>query len=234
MKTFFSENITPIIIALAIIGAIIYSIFFKPGAIVNRKLGKIEKKRISDCQTNDYVKVEGQIKYVGNPILAPFSGRPCAYYYVIVEERLGYSNSRVNGKSKLHRWHTIKEESYGTNLFIKDGNSYAFIETEMIKSNVIVDKTYLSSTVGNPMEQLEKYLEKHGITGINQFGPNQSIRYKEGILVEGDTVTVAGKVAWKRKSELKMETPFERILVVGANDKEPVYLSNDPKALKLN
>lgn len=238
MKTFFSENLVTIIVVLAIIGALIYSIFYNNGAIINRELKKIEKKKIYDCQTGEYVKVEGQIKYVGTPILAPFSGKPCSYYYVLVEEHRSYSNFDNGGlkvgekgdiKKPLGRWVTIIEEERGNDLVINDGNSYALIETNMIKSNLKVDKIYLSSTAGNPIEKLEKYLEKHDIKDMNSFGLNKSIRYTEAILQEGDTVVVAGKVAWKRKSELKLEMPIERILVLGANGNTPVYLSNDPK-----
>lgn len=213
-----------------IIGALIYIIFFSRAAIVNRKLSKIEKKKILDCQTGDYVKVKGQVKYLGTPMLAPFSGRPCVYYYVIVEEHRVWGD----GRNKSGRWYTIIEEEHGNDFIIKDGNSHALIGTENSKSNLKTDKTYHTGTFDNPIELLKKYLEKHGIASADLSNLNKSVRYKEGIIEEGETVSAAGKVAWKNKSELKFEIPVERILVVGPNEKEPVYLSNVPDSLKSN
>lgn len=60
-------------------------------------------------------------------------------------------------------------------------------------------------------------------------GSSQEFQYKEGVLEEGETITVVGKAQWKSKSELGLDVPSEKILVIEPNQEkgEPVYLSDD-------
>ncbi|OFY84267.1 MAG: hypothetical protein A3F72_14700 [Bacteroidetes bacterium RIFCSPLOWO2_12_FULL_35_15] len=198
--------------------------YFSKEAVVRRKLRSMEGKRISDFQSGEVAKVKGSIKYVGDTLTAPLSGRKCAFYHVLVEER------RSNGKNS--HWVTIIEEEIASTLIIKDGNSYALIETKMIKNYLLEDAQYSSGFLNDASETLQSYLKKHDRDSVSWIGLNNAIRYKEGILEEGELIAVTGKGNWKRKSEIKLDIPAEKILVIGAHDNEPVYFSDDPVVLE--
>lgn len=204
-----------------VVGMIIYGFIFNKAAIVKRKLRKTQEKSISTFQNNEVAKVVGEIKYVEQPLIAPLSGRKCAYYYVHVEEY------RSNGKSSS--WHTIIEEEISGNVVLKEGNSYALIETGLVKSYLITDAKYSSGFRNDATQVLDNYLKKHGYKSTSFLGMNKSIRYKEGILEQGEKVAVVGKGTWKKKSEINLDIPAQSVLVIGAHENRPVYFTDDPE-----
>jgi hypothetical protein len=209
------------IFGLVVIGFLIYNYFFSREAIVKRKLRKTEGKNISSFMEGEVAKVKGSIKYIGDPIMAPLSGRKCSYYYILVEEL------RSSGKSSS--WHTLIEEEIAGNVVIKDGRDYAIIETGTVKSYLVQDKQYNSGFLNDAIDVLNGYLKIHGYDSVGYFGMNKRLRYKEGILEENEIVAVVGKGSWKRKSEIKLDIPAERILVICQDEQEPVYFSDDPE-----
>ncbi len=211
------------IVFLILIASIIFTYFFSRAAVVRRKLQKTVEKKISSFQNGESAKVVGTIKFIGKPLIAPLSGRQCVYYHVLVEENTGKDN-----------WKTLIEEEIAGNVIIKDGNHYAVVETGMVKSYLVDDKKYKSGFLNDATETLTEYLLKHNCKSIGFFGMNKTIRYKEGILEEGEIIAVAGKGTWKRRSEIKLEIPIERILVIGPDGQIPVYFSDDPETVKLS
>jgi hypothetical protein len=211
------------IIILFIVGSVIYRYLHSQKYLVKKKLKETTQENLSLFQSGEVAKATGTIKYIGEPLIAPLSGRKCVYYHIIVEER------RSSGKSSY--WDTIIEENIAGNVVIKDGNTYAVIETNQVKSYVVDDKQYRSGTFEDATELMRKYLEKHNRTSVNFLGFNNSIRYQEGILEEGELIAVVGKGTWKRKSEIKLDIPAERILVIGSDGEEFVYFTDDQTSL---
>ncbi|MES2593282.1 MAG: hypothetical protein V4608_15470 [Bacteroidota bacterium] len=212
------------IAALILGGALVYVFFFSLYAITKRKLFKTNNGiKISSFQNGEVAKTVGKVKYIGKPLVAPLSGRNCAYYHVLVQEKI-----RV--KHSISYWHTLIEERVGNNLVIKDGNYYAFVETSRVKSYLTSHIPYTSGFGEAPTKQMENYLLKYGYEskgGI--FKRNNWLRYKEGIIEEGEVITVVGKGIWKRKSEIQLKIPSEKILIIESlNDQVPVFFSNDP------
>src|ERR1035437_3859750 len=95
---------------LVLIASIVFKIFFSRAAIIKRKLRKTVLRKISLFQNGEVAKVVGTIKYIGTPLVAPLSGKPCAYYRVLVEQKRGRS------------WNILIEEEIAGNVVIKDGN----------------------------------------------------------------------------------------------------------------
>lgn len=204
---------------LVLIASIVYKFFFSPAAIIKRKLRKTLVRKISLFQNGEVAKVVGTIKYIGTPLVAPLSGRACAYYHVLVEQKRGRS------------WNTLIDEEMAGNVVIKDGNHYALVETGTVKSYLVADQQYQSDFLEDERDPLFEYLLKHG-HNIETLGRSNAIRYEEGILEEGEIIAVSGKGTWKRKSEVKLEIPVEKILVIGPDDLMPVYFTDDPAAVK--
>lgn len=212
------------IIVFVAIGIVIFSIaFFNKNARIKRKLKKARIKRVSSFYTNDVAKVVGKVEFVDEPIRAPLSGRECSYYHIIVEQQ------KSSGKSS--HWHTIINETRQCKYLIRDGNSYAFVEDGNLKSYIVKDKKFRSGFLNDATPELERYLRQHGKTSENLLGMNKTIRYREGILENGEQVAVYGKGRWKEADQLGLPEAYGRVLVISAPDNEAVYLSDDPSTL---
>jgi len=219
------QILIPITIVL-IVGTIFYLVYyFSRKAVVKRKLKKAVESKISDFISGDIAKVVGTVEFVGEPLIAPLSGRQCAYYYVLVEELIS------DGKNS--HWRKMIEREVGGKFVIRDGRHRAYISTDStIKSYIVMDKKYSSGFMENATENLEKFLQNHGQTSKGFLGINRKIRYKEGVLEAGECIAVMGKGEWKTAAAVQLPDTFGRVLVISTTEAEPVYLSDDPDTVK--
>jgi hypothetical protein len=213
------------LLAIAVVlGVAAYYYFSNKGAQLKRKLGKIERKKMADFVDGEIGKVVGSVTYFGSPIIAPLSGRKCAYYHITIEEG---QNTGTHSS-----WTKIIEEKVGGNLVIQEGvAAFAVIDTNLVSSHLIVDKQYNSGTFNTATDTLETFLLKHNYTSVGKLGFNRSLRYSEGIIEEGEVIAVAGKGTWKRASTLSFELPCEKYLQITADSETPVYLTDDQAAV---
>jgi hypothetical protein len=210
-------------IVAVLIAILIYNFFFSKAAVVKRNLREANGKKISAFQNDEVAKVIGEIKYVGKTLTAPLSGRQCVYYYILVE--------RLKGHTRTVAWEDLIEEEVAGDVVIKDGNNYAVIETRLVKSHLVSDRNYSSGLFNAATEELKKYLAKHGHADENFFGLDKQLRYKEGILEEGEMLAVVGKGKWVTKNQIKLKIPADKVLLISADNEEPVYLSDDPDTI---
>jgi hypothetical protein len=223
------------IILLMVIGIIIYKLYFSRYEKVKRQLDKTPEKKISDFKSGEVAKVVGNIKYIGKTLIAPLSGRKCVYYYILVEEHQYGQPS--NNKVLNGGWYKIIEEDVAGDVVIKQGNSYAIIETMMVKSylikdsqysSVLNDSQYSSGLLNDVTSRLEAYLSKHDYDSAAFLVKNNHLRYKEGILEEGELLEVVGKGNWKRKNEISFDIPADKVLVISSDNRQPVCFTDDP------
>ncbi|MCG8581735.1 MAG: hypothetical protein MI866_17555 [Bacteroidales bacterium] len=213
---------TPIIIAIFAIVAIIifFASFYTNKAVVKRKLKKAERKHLSEFRDGETARVVGTIECSNTPLTAPLSGRKCAHYYIIVEQE------RSSGKSSS--WHTLIEEEVMGDFVIRDGENRAFINGNNVKSYIVQDRKFRSGFLNDATQNLERYLNKKGYESENMLGFNKTLRYKEGVLEEGEEVAVYGKGSWKSAESLKLPEAYGRVLEISSTPEEPIYLSDDP------
>jgi hypothetical protein len=213
------------LLILPVIGVILFVWwFFSRKTVVLRTLRRKRSKRISEFEENDVAKTTGKIKYLGETLIAPLSGRKCVYYYVLVQGQRPGSRRDV--------WNTLIEEEMAGDVVIHDGNSYAVIASTMVKSYLVPDKNYSSGFLKNPTDRIERYLKKHGHETTGALGFNLEIQYKEGILEEGELIVVLGKGTWKPARELNFKFPVEKVLMLNEDGETPVYLSDAPEAVE--
>lgn len=201
-----------------------YRYYFNRKTIVKRKLKKATGKKISDFVTGDIAKVVGKVEIVGVPLIAPLSGRPCAYYYVLVEQEKSYGRSSS--------WETLIEEEVGGEFVIRDGRYRAHINSDNIKSYLVQDREYSSGFGEDASDILEKYLQDHGEKSEGLFNFNKKIRYKEGVLEQDEFMAVIGRGEWKNASQIKLPESYGRVLSIDSTEEEPVYLSDDPDTVE--
>ena len=58
------------------------------------------------------------------------------------------------------------------------------------------------------------------------------MRYKEGVLEEGELIAAMGKGEWKTADQAQLPDTYDRVLEISATEQEPVYLSDDPETVK--
>ncbi len=218
-----------LVVFVAFVGVIatlvIYSSYFTRKAIVKRKLKSAAGKKIADFATGNIAKVVGKVECVGKPLIAPLSGRPCAYFCVLVEQRVS------SGKSS--HWEKIIEEEVAGTFVVRDERHCTLVSSSNVKSYLVEDKEYSSGFLNDPTYELQRYLEVHGKKSDTLFGLNRTIRYKEGVLEEGELIAVMGRGEWKNSEQVKLPESFGRVLVITSTEVEPVYLSDDPETVSI-
>jgi hypothetical protein len=208
------------IVILVILLVILCAFYFSRSAIVKRRLRKTPLRRISECRAGEVVRISGTIFPAGKTLVAPLSGRKCVYYHILVEKHVQ--------RGKHSHWIDLIEEEKAGDVVIKDGDNYAIIKTEAVKSHIIPDQKYASGLFKDAGKELEAYLQQHGEDSTGFLGFNNTLRFKEGILEEGEQITVAGTATWKRRDEIRLQIPLYKVLVIGPDHDDQVYLTDDP------
>ena len=219
------QNTTVVIfclIALAVIAAIVFfSHYFSKKATVIRKLKKAPLKKISGFTNGETARIAGKVQCTGEPLTAPLSGRKCACFSVLVEQKVS------SGKSS--HWKKLIGEEVAGEFVVRDGNSYARVDFSHVTSYIVLDRNYSSGFFQDATEELTRYLHRHGVESENYFGWNRTIRYREGILEEGEMIAVVGKGTWERVDTGQLSDEYGKVLRISAPEEAPVYLSDDPK-----
>jgi len=221
-----TEFLFPAFFVLIVAGVIFLQYYYSRKAVVKRKLKKATGMKISSFRSGDIAKVAGKVEFVDNPLIAPLSGRRCAYYYVLVEQQVS------TGKSS--HWKKVIEEEVSGTFVIRDGRYRAHISNDStLKTYLIQDMQYKSGFYNDATETLEKYLQTHDMRSENMLGFNKTLRYKEGVLEEDECMAAVGRGEWKNASEVNLPDSFGKILVLSSTDEEPIYLSDDPDTVEI-
>ncbi|MFB6340968.1 hypothetical protein ACE1ET_04575 [Saccharicrinis sp. FJH62] len=213
-----------IIIFIAVPAVILFLvIFFNKKAVVKRKLKNAVVKPILNFNTGDIAKITGKIEIAEVPLQAPLSGRKCAYYFVHVEQKVS------SGKNT--HWRTLIKEERSCKYVIRSGYKCAYVDENNLKSYIVQDRKYRSGFRNDATPDLERFLNTHGYKSEGLLGMNKTIRYKEGILEEGEEVAVAGRGEWKFSNLVGLPDIYDRVLVFSSIKGHPVYLSDDPDTI---
>jgi hypothetical protein len=233
-----------LLISIVIAGVFFLIYYFNKKTIIKRKLKKATGRKISDFVSGQIAKVVGKVEYLNEPLLAPLSGRPCAYYYIKVEQLVssGISSNvssnvslRLSSGSSSNNssyWKTIIEEEVAGTFIIRDGKYCAHIGTKYIKSCLVEDRKYSSGFFNDASEFLERYLNIHGYNSEGALGFNKTLRYKEGVLEKGELIAVLGRGEWKNASQIQLDESYGNVLAITSTENEPVYLSDDPDTVR--
>jgi hypothetical protein len=216
-----------IIIVLPVLGIYIYKFYFSSKARLSRKIKNTPAKPIREVLDGEVIKIVGCVYYAAATIAAPLSGRKCSYYKVLVEEE--------KGSGITHGWYRFAEDQKVSLLLVKDGNNYALIDEKYLLSSLVEDKKYYSGFLNDASDNLKNFLKQKGKESTSALmGFNRNLRYKEGILEEGERIAVIGKASWKNRNELDLNLPVEKVLVIKAiNDKNPVIVTDNPDLIPI-
>jgi len=205
-----------ILIAVAV-GAIAFAAwYFSKEQRIKRALRKAPRLTVGDFAEGTEAKLVGAVRLL-DEFSSPLSGRACAQYHVKVEQL------RSTGKSS--HWRTIIEEERSVTFVLDDGTGRAVVEAENAHFAVVKDARFRSGTFKDADPVLERFLANHGTKSTGLLGFNKKLRYKEGVIEEGEQVAVYGRGVWEKDDSGK------RQLVIRRPHEGPLLVSDDPSTL---
>lgn len=226
-----SNSIGVVLIAvffiLSVVAVIVWvALRFSRKGIVKRQIKKHLLRPVSQFLENETGRISGTIELIGEPLIAPLSGRSCAYYHIQIEQKV------QSGKSS--NWRTILDKEIKGEFLIRDGRHCAYLSSNRVKTYFVQDKNFSSGFLNDAQPKLEAFLAQHGLSSTGFLGFNKTMRYKEGVLEQGESVVVVGTGKWKQKEDLNLTISDSRVLeITGIPEKDFVYISDDPKLVAI-
>jgi hypothetical protein len=176
-----------------------------------RALGATPIVKVRAVKPGMTVRVTGKLVLGTTTIEAPFSHRPCAHYDAIIEEKY-VADWRET-------WHTIAHETSSCSFFIEDETGTIEVDTTRFDGVVVRDHHRTKGELD--VDKAQRFLDRHGQR--TSLPPGRMVRYQEGVLEAGETVTVLGTA---RKSD-----HGGNHLVLGEGS-GPVRASDEPELVR--
>jgi hypothetical protein len=193
---------------VAIVGA---SLFFR-GFKKLRTLRRIENTPTSNIRSMPMgsVEVEG-VARIEEPLHAPFSDKPVAYYEIEIEE--------YRGSGKNSRWVTIYEEASEDPFYLDDGTGQVLVIPQGAELRLRKAFEYKNDTFSGVPPHLERFLSSQNLRG-GFFGRWRSLCFTERHIQTGQLVYVYGVAQERRGLDLwreRMELVTEKLREIKAD-----------------
>lgn len=208
------------IIGFIIIAILTHYFFFGKKSVVHSAIRRTKGRKISDVKDGDDVTITGKIVYAGRTITAPLSKRECVYYHVKVKDSSHYTDTFKN-------YIDIEEEKAG-DVVIFDGEHYAIINTKGVSAYVIKDEEFYSGFWSKTIPEVKAFLARHGERQTDFIGGSLDLRAQEGVVEEGEKLTVAGKATWRNPLDFHLKLAAKKILYIEPAGEYGVYMTDDP------
>lgn len=178
------------ILALLICGGIaLWRWYFSKDARTRRALRAVHQVPIKDVQDGSEIRISGRAEPLSKSLSAPLSGRACFCWEVVVEEY-----QPIGGRSG--RWVELIREQDATTFCVVDGSGTAIVKARCPQMALHQDGKYQSGMFDNTFDAFEEYLMKHGHSSTGLLGLNKKLRYREGVVEQGEHVCVCGRGLW--------------------------------------
>ncbi|MBI2895377.1 MAG: hypothetical protein HYY06_17615 [Deltaproteobacteria bacterium] len=221
-----SAQVAFVIGFFAVFGLVWFAIWwFSKDQKIKRSLRKLRPTPIGQVREG-LVKIAGSVRPL-DVLTAPLSGRACAYYEVLVEQRVS------SGKSS--HWRTIIREVEERDFLVEDGTGRARVEMVAVEAAVTRDGHWSSGTFNDASSELEAFLQRHGQSSEGWIF-NKTLRFREGVLEAGERVAILG---WAER-EIDPEPggaghgfrDAASRVVLRANGIQALRVSDDPTTLE--
>jgi hypothetical protein len=179
------------VLSVAALGVVYYAIRRHREGRISRALRSVPSRRLSDLKDAQVGKVIGTVEPSGELLEAPFSGRKCAYFLAIVEQRSG------------GRWQELARKEGFQDFYLRDPSGRALVRMMGATVSVVRDKKVLSQPVVEPAPELRAFLDAHA-----------NLRYRERVIAPGETFAVGGVVRWEADDRVFLEASAQIPLFV--------------------
>ena len=195
---------------------IAYRDFLSREARIKRALARRPRARIYEA-AGAKLRVTGRVRQRGEPMMAPVGGRPCVAFQLFVEEHNG------------QRWIDLLELRDAQSFVVVDDTGKALVDTSGPFALALVPDE--RGTMGRfdriTPAQLQALRSTLGSRATTWYGGWKRLRFKEGILENGDWVSVGGNGEREQSSEgqRSLRQPPEWLVMRGTAD-EPLLISD--------
>ena len=207
-------------------GGIAFSLwYFSEAQRTKRALKGSRAVRIVDAPEGATVKISGQVRLGERTLTSPVGQRPCAVYQVLVEElRRGGKNSQ---------WVTIVDDREVVEFFLEDGSGRARVMPmgELVSLAIERDVHVRTGSFDEPEPHLVEYLQSRGHDTEGWFGINKKLRWREGVIEDGEEVAVLGRCRREVDPDPRATAGYRekaKRLVVEPPDDGKMLISDDP------
>ena len=201
--------------------------FFPESPRAKQRLRRAPRRMIDAFKEGEAAKIVGTLSYLGEPLRTPLTGRACACYEILVEE---YSAMGGTGS-----WEVVIREFKGQAFMLRDETGLAIVSPEGAELVITLDSQTKSGTFYEPTVRETNFLKSHGRKGKGWVF-NKTLRYREGILEEGESVAVLGQGVNEpdpdgadQVSGYRQGPPMR--LRLGGSKKRPLVISDAPETL---
>jgi hypothetical protein len=181
------------LIAMAIIAAVIATRHFGTRRQLLRRLLATQRTPIAELKPATVARVVGRAAAGNDQLTAPLSGRACVYYYAHCEEERSTTAGRGHTSSS---WETIRACESSVPFTITDGTGQAVV--------VPVGAWIMISTVTGPFDVARR---RSFLAEVSNPTAGD-VRYREGVIVEGDVVTVLGEGKPEPEGDPAQSSPY--------------------------
>jgi hypothetical protein len=192
------------------------------------KFARTPRVPIAEIAGDQFAKATGRVRYCGEPLRAPFTGRPCAAYRVAVWQQ------------GFRRPHEVFGASSRQDFLLVDGTGKALVEVD--KALMFLRREFTSPKITAVTPALAAFLERHGQRqllkylelSIRQreqprvFEYREDLSWEETILEAGQEVTVGGDATREPDPAPESYRELPTRAVFRGTAIEPLFITNRP------
>ncbi len=168
----------------------------------------MKKSTLINCNDNEVVRIQGTLKVIGEPLIAPFSAKQCAAYQTraLNEEDVVTTKGSGSHVESKTIWETIKVVKEVRDFLIKCGEQYALVRVSegqiKIHEDIVHDENAYTKDRGGFLTESENNKRQETLIRMNQSYRNyigvyaEDIKFEEGILEQDEQVAVRGVGKW--------------------------------------
>jgi len=216
-------DLSYLLVPVAMLGAagVVYGArYVGARSVLRRKIRAVPRQPIGAARSGEIVRITGRVQSVAEPLVAPISLRKCAYYEAIVERGVKGGPDRIGHELRGHAF------------LVRDGSGVALVDPRGAAAVITYD---VSGEFGRPLtppdelpDEVDALLRRNDVTVSrtkSAFEP--VIAWREGVLAEGELVTVVGRCQWEDAEGAGYRGEGEKRLVITAPVGEKVMLTDD-------
>lgn len=220
----YKNIIIPASFVVVFILIVIIGNYFRTKQKIIRILSKLPKENSGSLRTNIFSKISGKVKAINTPLIAPYSKRKCVFYSIKIEQR------KKSGKQR--RWKTLVKEEEIQDFLVETSGDYVIVKPNKTPKNylsyLVIDSKVSSGTFNNPSTKFDNLLSNYNIKSTNLFGLNKQLRYTEGIIEIGETITVAGTVKRTSLNQPLEGYSYSKIVELSSTDQQKIIITDLP------
>ena len=178
-----------VVIAALLGGSIVWGLFFTRDSKIHRRLfgRRIDAiAAITPIPAGDTVRITGTVERIEDELWAPLTRRRCVHYLTVVEER------QRGAMDQYSRWVEVIRLERSVDFLLRDASGLARVRMDRAQVAVVRDIHTRSGLLDNPTPMEREFLEMQGEDPTGPAGMNRGLRYTEGVIEVGETVTALG------------------------------------------